>query len=224
MDILAARKKAAERAQAKKTAESAQPVEGSVVPVDTAPPAVEAGALPSGPAPEPAAPEVVLPGEPQAQADAEKATAPAGDDRNSQETDEIEMLSFNLSGEEYAVMVENVREVLKTRDLTRVPNAPDYILGVTSLRGTMLPVIDLCGRLGLTPTERNDKARIIVVSPDDEDVGFVVDRVHSVIRVRPDAIKPAPEHVERGAEFLRGIVRLGDKLYIVLDLHKAVMK
>ncbi len=225
MDILAARKKAAERAQAKKAAEAAPPVESSFVPVDTAPPAVEAGALLSGPAPEPAAPAVASPGVLPAQADAEKAVAPAGDDPNTQkQTEEIELLSFNLSGEEYAVMVENVREVLKTRDLTRVPNAPDYILGVTSLRGTMLPVMDLCSRLGLTQAERTDKARIIVVSPDEEDVGFVVDRVHSVIRVRPDAIKPAPEHVEHGAEFLRGIVRVGDKLYIVLDLHKAVMK
>ncbi|MDA8424221.1 MAG: chemotaxis protein CheW [Nitrospiraceae bacterium] len=225
MDILAARKKAAERAQAKKAAEAAQPVESSFVPVDTAPPAVEAGALLSGPAPKPAAPAVALPGAPPAQAGAEKAVAPAGDDSNTQkQTEEIELLSFNLSGEEYAVMVENVREVLKTRDLTRVPNAPDYILGVTSLRGTMLPIMDLCSRLGLTQAERTDKARIIVVSPDEEDVGFVVDRVHSVIRVRPDAIKPAPEHVEHGAEFLRGIVRLGDKLYIVLDLRKAVMK
>jgi purine-binding chemotaxis protein CheW len=225
MDILAARKKAAERAQAKKAAEAAPPAEGSPALVDSAPPAVEAEAPPSGPAPEPAAPAVALPGVPPARADAEKAVAPAGDDTNTQkQAEEIELLSFNLSGEEYAVMVENVREVLKTRDLTRVPNAPDYILGVTSLRGTMLPVMDLCSRLGLEPTERTDKARIIVVSPDEEDVGFVVDRVHSVIRVRPDAIKPAPEHVEHGAEFLRGIVRLGDKLYIVLDLHKAVMK
>jgi len=226
MDILAARKKAAERAQAKKAAEAAPPAgEGSPALVDSAPPVVEAEAPPSGPAPEPAAPAGALPGVPPAQADAEKAVAPAGDDTNTQkQTEEIELLSFNLSGEEYAVMVENVREVLKTRDLTRVPNAPDYILGVTSLRGTMLPVMDLCSRLGLEPTERTDKARIIVVSPDEEDVGFVVDRVHSVIRVRPDAIKPAPEHVEHGAEFLRGIVRLGDKLYIVLDLHKAVMK
>jgi len=105
-----------------------------------------------------------------------------------------------------------------------VPNAPDYILGITSLRGTMLPVIDLCARLGLKSVERNEKARIIVVSTDDEDVGLIVDRVNSVIRVLPEAIKPAPEHVEQSADFLRGIVRQGDKLYIVLDLHKAVVK
>jgi purine-binding chemotaxis protein CheW len=136
---------------------------------------------------------------------------------------EIEMLSFRLSGEEYAVMVADVREVLKIPELTRVPNAPEYIQGVTSLRGTMLPVIDLCTRLGLKPAERNEKARIIVISTDDEDVGLIVDRVNGVIRALPESIKPAPEHVEQGADLLRGIVRQGDKLHIVLDLHKAAV-
>ena len=87
----------------------------------------------------------------------------------------------------------------------------------------MLPVIDLCTRLGLKPVERNEKARIIVISTDDEDVGLIVDRVNGVIRALPESIKPAPEHVEQGADFLRGIVRQGDKLHIVLDLHKAAV-
>jgi purine-binding chemotaxis protein CheW len=117
-----------------------------------------------------------------------------------------------------------VREVLKIRELTRVPNAPDYVQGITSLRGTMLPVIDLCTRLGLKPAERNEKARIIVVSTDDEDVGLIVDRVNGVIRALPESIKPAPEHVEEGADFLRGIVRQGDTLHIILDLRKEALK
>jgi purine-binding chemotaxis protein CheW len=213
MDILAARKKAAERAQAQKAAEAEKPAE--------APAAASAGPPPPAQAPEPAEPQPALPA---SQAAAEKTEAPAESGPVETQTQEIEMLSFRLSGEEYAVMVEDVREVLKIRELTRVPNAPDYILGVTSLRGMMLPVINLCTRLGLKPAERNEKARIIVVSADDEDVGLMVDRVNGVIRVLPDAIKPAPEHVEHGAEYLRGIVRQGDKLYIVLDLHKAVVK
>jgi len=60
---------------------------------------------------------------------------------------------FRLGGEEYAVMAADVREVLEIRELTRVPNAPDYLPGVTSLRGRMLPVIDLYTRLGLKPAE-----------------------------------------------------------------------
>jgi purine-binding chemotaxis protein CheW len=220
MDILAARKKAAERAQAQKAIQGAQrgdipksPARDALVHATDSPAPItipESGEL-----------QAV---KPSSQVVSEKPETPAENGPEGTQTQEIEMLSFQLSGEEYAVIVADVREVLKIRELTRVPNAPDYILGVTSLRGTILPVIDLCTRLGLKPAERNEKARIIVISTDDEDVGLIVDRVNSVIRVPPQAIKPAPEHVEQGSDFLRGIVRQGDKLYIVLDLHKAVVK
>jgi purine-binding chemotaxis protein CheW len=135
---------------------------------------------------------------------------------------EIEMLSFRLGGEEYVLPVDDVREVLKSRELTVVPNSPSHVLGVTSIRGTVLPVIDLGKRLGLPPAVRDEKARIIIINPDDEDAGILVDRVTGVVRISPDAVRPAPETVEQGAEFLKGIARKDDRLYILLDLHKAV--
>jgi purine-binding chemotaxis protein CheW len=134
---------------------------------------------------------------------------------------EIEMLSFRLGGEEYVLPVDDVREVLKSRELTIVPNSPPHVLGVTSIRGTVLPVIDLGRRLGLPPVARDEKARILIISPDDEDAGIVVDRVTGVVRIAPDAIRPAPETVEQGAELLKGIARKDDRLYILLDLNKA---
>jgi purine-binding chemotaxis protein CheW len=134
----------------------------------------------------------------------------------------MEMLTFRLGGEEYAVMVQDVHEVLKIRDLTPVPNTPDYVLGVTSLRGSMLPVIDLCKRLNIAAGERDEKSRIIVVGLGDENAGLMVDRVSGVVSVHADALRPSPEHLEQGAEFLRGIVRKDEKLYIVLDLEKAI--
>jgi len=217
MDILAARKKAAERAQAERAAETAPSGDMPIAPERD-----EHASAPGAPAPrtipESAEPQIV---EPLPQTVSEKRENLSETGPEAAQTQEIEMLSFRLSGEDYAVMVADVQEVLKIRELTRVPNAPDFILGVTSLRGTILPVIDLCTRLGLKPAERNEKARIIVISTDDEDVGLIVDRVNSVIRVLPQEIKPAPEHVEQGADLLHGIVRQGDKLYIVLDLHKA---
>jgi purine-binding chemotaxis protein CheW len=119
-------------------------------------------------------------------------------------------------------MVDDVREVLKRRDLTEVPNTPEHILGVMSLRGTMLTVIDLGRRLGLAPAVGDDRTRIIVVSSGEEDVGLLVDRVTGVLKVMADAIKPPPENIEQGAEYLRGIVRKDDRLVILLDLAKAV--
>jgi purine-binding chemotaxis protein CheW len=221
MDILSARKKAAERAKALKKAEEETP---AAVPPSTEqlPPAAETPLMPppteiaAGPAAS-AAPAVE-------EAAAVKAPSP---DRGElaevpASAQEIEMLSFRLGDEEYAVMVDSVKEVLKARDLTPVPNSPDYVLGVMALRGPVLPVIDLCRRLGLPPGKKDEKSRIIVVSVNDEDAGIQVDRVTGVIRILPDAVRPTPETIEHGAEFLRGIVRKDDNLYILLDIEKAV--
>jgi purine-binding chemotaxis protein CheW len=213
VDILKARKKAAERKQVRKTTEPAQPTEASQIPEEPRS-SPEAGPVQAA-APQIATTEAVAVDEPPTETvpdDAPEETA----------AQEIELLSFRLGEEAYTVLVKDVQEVLKVRDLTLVPNAPSYVLGVTSLRGTMLPVIDLCKRLGLPVGARDEKARIIVVSLEDENVGLIVDRVTGVLRILPEALKPTPENIAQGAEFLRGIVRKDDILYIVLDLEKTV--
>ena len=152
--------------------------------------------------------------------------APAPEETVEPQTQDIELLAFRLGKEEYCVMVEQVREVLKMRDITPVPHTPEHVLGVTSIRGRVLPVIDLCKRLGLVPGERDEKSRIVVITVEDEDMGILVDRMTGVVRFPPDAIRPAPDTIEQGAgaEFLRGIARKDDKLYILLDVDKAVGK
>jgi len=86
----------------------------------------------------------------------------------------------------------------------------------------MLPIIDLRKRLGLAPGVNDEKSRIVVVGSNDEDAGLLVDRVTGVFRILPNEIRPAPENIEQGAEFLRGIARKNEKLYILLDVVKAV--
>lgn len=219
MDILAARKKAAERMRE-------QPGNGPV-----AAPAAREIPVSSLPAPEPAVvPDMAVPVETAedaagagtvAEPGRDTGTAASGDIGEPQ-IQELEMLSFRLAGEEYAVLVEDVKEVLKNRELTPVPNAPDHILGVTSLRGPILPVVDLCKRLGLPGGVRDEKSRILVLTVNDEDAGIVVDRVTGVVRIQSDSIRPVPETIERGAEYLKGIARREDKLYILLDIEKAL--
>ncbi|HEX9019719.1 MAG TPA: chemotaxis protein CheW [Nitrospirota bacterium] len=216
MDILAARKKASEQAKGRKKPEPAHPVdtrprhidEPSPPPVEPEPSA-QLAAVPDMPATKNAEPPATAEASPGVEAAAEALTP------------EIELLSFRLGGEEYAMMVEDVREVLKLRELTSVPNTPDYILGVTSLRGTMLPVFDLGKRLGISGS-KDEKSRIIITRTEQEEVGLMVDRVTGVIRIAAEDIRPAPENIEQGAEFLRGIARKDERLYILLDLEKTV--
>jgi purine-binding chemotaxis protein CheW len=215
MDILAARKKAAEKARTRKDPEP-EPREEPKAADDATAAAPAEAALAESPAQEGAAPAA---GD---VAETDRIEAPAGDEPAAGPAPEMELLSFRVGGEEYAIKVDDVREVIKFRQLTVVPNAPGHILGVTSLRGTILPVVDLCKRLGLAPGVRDEKARIVVARTGDEDVGLLVDRVTGVQRIMPEAVRPAPENIEQGGEFLRGIARKDDRLYILLDLEKAV--
>jgi purine-binding chemotaxis protein CheW len=244
MDILAARKKAAEQANARNKPEPeaavpTAPPQGQEPDPPAAQPRQEPEVAAVQPRQEPEAPPALAesrPGgivaspaaagiAPMIEESRDKAgtvpVSPTGEPKETQQG-EIELLSFRLSGEEYAVLVADVREVLKFYQLTIVPNTPDYILGVMSLRGTMLPIIDLCKRFGIAPAVKNDKSRIVVTSSGDEEAGLVVDQVTGVFRILPDEIKPVPENIEQGAEFLSGIVRTSDRLYILLDLEKAM--
>lgn len=230
MDILAARKKAAERAKATR---SEKPVAEQEPAQPAAPDESGAAAIPPAQRDHPAqdaAPEpspVVTAAAPLPKREAEPAPpAPAAEpiEKPGEERD-LEMLSFLLGSEEYVVAVDQVREVLTPREITPVPHAANYLLGVCSLRGIVMPIIDLNLRLGLSASARDEKSRIIVVSlGQDDQVGLFVDRVRGVVRFAPSAIQPAPETVEQGAgaEYLKGIARKNDKLYILLDVEKAV--
>jgi purine-binding chemotaxis protein CheW len=214
MDILAARKKAAERKKAAQEARDAaveRVMEPPGRPADLAAPELRDAAPVAGGGPvavqdQPAAPQQT----------GEAAGAPAEESER-----ELEMLAFLLGDEEYVLPVDLVREVLTPREITPVPHTPDHLLGVCSVRGAVLPVMDLARRLGFGAAARDEKSRIIVTGPDPEDrIGLLVDRVRSVVRFPASAVRPVPDTVEGGGEFLQGIVRSDHRLFILLDLEK----
>jgi len=226
VDILAARKKAAERAMAARSEKPAAEQE----PAQATAPEEPAAAVPSARPVQDAAPEpspAVAAAAPLPKRDAEPAPAVPASETIEQpgEEQDLEMLSFLLGSEEYVVAVDRVREVLTPREITPVPHKASYLLGVCSLRGIVMPIIDLNLRLGLSPSARDEKSRIIVVNlGQDDQVGLFVDRVRGVVRFAPSLVQPAPETVEQGAgaEFLKGIARKNDRLYILLDVEKAI--
>jgi purine-binding chemotaxis protein CheW len=220
MDILAARKKAAKQARTVREAPDALPQLTVQEPVGTQGPV-------TSPVPEPldsgsTAGTVTQAGDQNAPAAHEgpgEGAAPPSEEADQ----ELEMLAFLLGREEYVVPVEQVREVLKPREITPVPHTPEHIIGVCSLRGIVLPVVDLNRRLGLAAGTRDEKSRIIVTGTDvDDQVGLFVDRVRGVVRFPASAVRPAPETVEQDAECLKGIARKDERLFILLDVEKAV--
>lgn len=133
-----------------------------------------------------------------------------------------EFLGFELAGEHYAVELERIREIVKVYSITEVPRAPADVLGVTSVRGEVMPVFDLRRRLRLPRAEGEPerRARVVIVDIGDGSVGLLVDAVESVVRLRGSTIEAPPPGLGANveSEYLVGIGRVEDRMYVLLNL------
>jgi len=131
-----------------------------------------------------------------------------------------EYLTFLLGAEEYAIAIERVRQVIKAPPVTEVPRAPAHILGVVTVRGEVVAVLDPRRRLGLPPlAPAEPHGKVVIVDAGEGPCGLLVDRVASVVRLRPGSIEPCPQGIAGSrSEFLAGIGRVGERLFTVLDL------
>ena len=144
------------------------------------------------------------------------------DDRRARERRGI--LTFVVGGEVYGVELLSIREIIKLREITEVPRAPRFLLGVVTVRGLVLPVVDLRLRLKLDAAELGRAARILVVMHRGERYGLLVDEVRGVVRFSDDQIEPPPPSLAPSeAPFLAGIGRYADEdaeqMVILLSLE-----
>jgi len=132
--------------------------------------------------------------------------------------DDIQVVIFRLGAEEFGVPIMSVQEIVRVPEtLTRVPRTPTFVEGVINLRGSVLPVIDQRGRLGLPPTERNDRQRIMVYLLGGLRTGFIVDSVAEVLRIPRGRIVPAPMMSEEQSRLISRVANLeGDKRLVML--------
>ncbi|MFZ5947275.1 MAG: chemotaxis protein CheW [Stygiobacter sp.] len=138
------------------------------------------------------------------------------------DTNEIlQLVSFKIANEEFGVDILNVQEINKMTQITRVPNAPDFVEGVINLRGRVIPIIDLRTRLKLEKKEHDKDTRIIVVEIVNKTVGFIVDAVKEVLRIPTSIIEPPPQLATGiDSDFIRAVGKLEDRLLILIDLEK----
>lgn len=135
----------------------------------------------------------------------------------------MEFLCFRVCAEEYAVNIMEIREIIKLREITEVPRTPDFISGVLSLRGTIIPVFNMARRLHLEPGVAGSRERIIVISKGDELYGIQVDEVLQVVRIPRDSIEPPPtvlEGIDR--DFVQGIGRHSGRMLILLNMANII--
>jgi purine-binding chemotaxis protein CheW len=135
----------------------------------------------------------------------------------------LQLVSFNIGSEEFGVDILKVQEINRMVEITKVPQAPNYVEGVINLRGKVIPIVDLRKRFNLEQKDYNKNTRIVVVDINGSIMGMVVDSVSEVLRLPSNTIEPPPEIVTGiNSEYIKGVAKLEDRLLIFLDLSKVI--
>lgn len=141
-------------------------------------------------------------------------------------TTDVEVMKaivFQLGDKEYALPVEQVQGIEKMMHITRVPRTAYYVKGVINLRGVVTPIIDLRDRFGVVSDVDSENTRIIIISEEDMEVGFIVDAANDVMDIAKETIEPQPEVVgSLEEEFISGVANIGNRLLILLNLEKVL--
>jgi purine-binding chemotaxis protein CheW len=142
-----------------------------------------------------------------------------------EEVDSIETwVVFALVNELYALPVTHVQEILRAVAITRVPDAPHPVRGITNMRGSVLPVVDLRVRLGLKKARIEPANRILVVDSRKRLIGLLVDSVHEVKRIAANKVQLPPEDVmTKKSDYILGVYQAEDNLIILLDVDRVLL-
>jgi purine-binding chemotaxis protein CheW len=138
---------------------------------------------------------------------------------------DFQSVVFTLDNQYYGLSISAVESIIKLQAITELPHARHSIIGVTNLRGKVMPVIDLRQRFGLGSKEATKNSRIIVVNFDQIEAGLLVDGVSEVLTVDKCDIEDAPAMISMGnisACFIKGIAKVDDRLVILLDLKEVL--
>jgi len=139
-------------------------------------------------------------------------------------SDLLQLVTFGLGNEEYAVDILKVREINRLREITKVPNTLHYVEGVINLRGKVITVINLRKKFGLPEQKDSALVRIMIMETQGCTVGIVVDYVSEVLRISADIVESPPVMTSTSLEeeFIRGIVKMADRLVILVEMDNII--
>jgi purine-binding chemotaxis protein CheW len=132
-------------------------------------------------------------------------------------------LAFHLDDEEYALDIKRISEIIKVREFTDIPRAPEFVLGIISLRGVVVPVFDLRLRLNLGSSGLLPTSRIVVCQLEDVSVGFLVDSINQVVTLVDEDLEPPPGVLSGlDREMVTAIGRYEGRMIILLNLTRVL--
>ncbi|MBO6739505.1 MAG: chemotaxis protein CheW [Phycisphaerales bacterium] len=137
-----------------------------------------------------------------------------------QNTEQLQLVSFSVANELFAVDILRVQEINRMMALTKVPQSPPSVEGVINLRGRIIPVLDLRVQFGFQKQEATEQTRIIVIEVSGNTLGFIVDSVREVMRISSSIVDPAPQvGTSIDSSYVSGVAKLEDQLLIMLELE-----
>lgn len=136
--------------------------------------------------------------------------------------EEIQLAIFRVGGEEYAIDIMRIMEIIRPQKVTRIPNAPKIVEGVINLRGKVVPILDLRKKFGADPGKADaKKVRAIILRLSGRMTGALVDEVSEVIYMKASQIESTPDTVMgMDTHYLKGVGKVGDRLIVVLDIDR----
>jgi purine-binding chemotaxis protein CheW len=136
-------------------------------------------------------------------------------------TDGESYVLFELASATYAIPSRMIQQLEMVGEPTPVPNAPGFVDGVVSVRGQVIPAVDLRARFGFPRVAHDLRSRLVIVRAEGRTVGLIVDSAREFASIPPEAVKPLPEGIGgTTGRYLRGVAHQGERLLLVVDLHE----
>ncbi len=130
-------------------------------------------------------------------------------------------LTFHLGKESYGLEIRHVTEIIVLQEITKVPDLPEFIIGVVNLRGNVISVMDMRKRFHLEPKEYDDRTCIVVVNIKDIAIGLLVDTVNEVMNIPEEQVDPPPKtHSGIKSNYIMGMGKVENQVKILLDIEK----
>lgn len=132
----------------------------------------------------------------------------------------FEFISLVAGQQSFCIELNRIREIRRWEPVTMLPHSPDFVLGVVNLRGAVIPIIDLAGKLGFPPLQPTKRNVIIITNFGDQVIGLLVESVSEILTVKLSEVKEAPRVKEDTSNSaIRGVISIDEDMIRVIDLE-----
>lgn len=147
--------------------------------------------------------------------------------RDEQTTIDFKMVTFSLSGKDYAIDIMNVKEIAKAGNFTYVPNVLPFVVGVYNLRGEIIPILDMrmFFNIRTSASKKDDLENLLILTVEEQTFGIIVDKIDKVVGVQKSSIQPPhPLFSDVNIKYISGVIESNKRLYILLDIERIFSK